>query len=544
MIRRITTSGLMNVLLVLTVFVGLAQQVQAKSVRLGNGGLPLNPEREWEIKKNSIRGGGLRSFLWSERGIKSGNFTIKAKLSIDELNESAALFLFDDNYFGFDGKGKTLFFGGPAYGKKTETVGQSSDFITAKKPFEFAMTRTGSELVFTIDGKEAWKAQYPKEKIRLFGFRPHRGTITVTSFTAKGNLLPPPYPYLTLYRSGIDGYDTYRIPALLTTTKGTVLAFCEARKNGISDAGNIDLMVKRSEDGGKTWSKQLLIWSDGENTCGNPAPVLDRETGTIFLFSTWNLGHDHEGKIIKGTSQDTRRIFVMKSTDDGKTWSKAKDITKTTKKPNWTWYATGPGTGIQVVKGKYKGRLIIPCDHIEKVSKKYYSHIIYSDDHGKNWKLGGRTPTDQVNECLVAELPGGKLMLNMRNYDRRQKFRAVSTSTDGGMTWSPLYRDPALIEPRCQAGFISYAAGDRKKGNWLFFSNPAHKDKRELMTIRWSKDGGKTWPISKLLNTGSGAYSDLAVLPNGDVGCFYEGGERWRYAEIRLAILPLRSFGK
>jgi len=149
--------------------------------------------------------------------------------------------------------------------------------------------------------------------------------------------------------------------------------------------------------------------------------VVDRQTGTIWLLSTWNLGSDHEKRIIDGTSKDTRRVFITSSTDDGLSWAKPKEITSDVKQPDWTWYATGPGNGIQLSKGKHKGRLIIPCDHIEAGTKKYFSHVIYSDDHGRSWQLGGSTPDDMVNECAVVQLDNGDLMLNMRNYDRTKK---------------------------------------------------------------------------------------------------------------------------
>ncbi|MCP4643959.1 MAG: exo-alpha-sialidase, partial [bacterium] len=204
-----------------------------------------------------------------------------------------------------------------------------------------------------------------------------------------------------VYKSGEDGYDTYRIPALLVTKAGTLLAFCEGRKGSSSDTGDIDMLVKRSEDLGETWSAQEVIWDDGANVCGNPCPVVDQETGIIWLLMTWNLGSDHERQIIAQESEDTRRVFVTCSEDDGKTWAKPEEATESTKQDNWTWYATGPCTGIQLERGPHKGRLVIPCDHIEAETKKYFSHVIYSDDHGVTWQLGGRTPTDQVNECQV-----------------------------------------------------------------------------------------------------------------------------------------------
>lgn len=326
-----------------------------------------------------------------------------------------------------------------------------------------------------------------------------------------------------LFKSGTEAYACFRIPAIVTTTEGTLLAFAEGRKNGCSDTGNIDLVMKRSTDNGRTWSHLKVIWDDGENVCGNPAPVVDESTGTILLLSTWNLGSDHERDIIKGTSKDSRRVFVLRSENDGKKWSVPEEISSSVKEEDWTWYATGPCHGIQIIKGPHKGRLLIPCDHIEAGTKKYYSHSIYSDDHGRSWKLGGSTPQDQVNECTAAELPDGRVMLNMRNYDRSQKSRKVSLSEDGGVTWSDVRSDQTLIEPICQASLLSVFK--RESGDHaLLFLNPAHEDKRENMTLRISRDEGTTWAYSMVLFEGPSAYSDLTLLSNGNLGCFYEAG--------------------
>jgi sialidase-1 len=338
-----------------------------------------------------------------------------------------------------------------------------------------------------------------------------------------------------LFKQGENDYKCFRIPVIVATNNGTLLAFAEARKNGCSDTGDIDLVLKRSSDGGKTWGALEVVWNDAENTCGNPAPVVDRNTGNIILLSTWNLGTDHEKDIIALKSRDTRRVFVLRSTDDGRTWSAAREITKDTKKDDWTWYATGPANGIQIQKGKYKGRLVIPCDHIEAVSKKYYSHAIYSDDGGETWKLGSSTPQDQVNECTVAELSGGKLMLNMRNYNNT-RLRQVSISKDGGHSWSDLKGDPALIEPVCQGSLLNYREAGKKV---LAFSNPASREKRVNMTVRLSFDHGKTWKYSKVLYEGPSAYSSLAVLPNGNLACLYEAGVKNPYEGIVFREIPL-----
>lgn len=343
-----------------------------------------------------------------------------------------------------------------------------------------------------------------------------------------------------IYVSGEDGYHTYRIPALLVTREGALLAFCEGRKESSSDSGDIDLLVKRSEDGGRGWSAQKVIWDDAANTCGNPCPVVDEDTGVIWLLLTWNLGSDREPEIIAQRSQDSRRVFVTHSKDDGRTWAPAAEITAQVKQPDWTWYATGPCTGIQLRAPAYRGRLLIPCDHIEAESSKYYSHVIYSDDHGATWRLGGITPTDQVNECQAVELDDGRILLNMRNYDRNQKTRAVSISVDGGMTWSAVRHDPALPEPICQASLVRYVPPPDSPSpltgkTCLLFSNPASAEKRENMTIKVSMDEGRTWPLVRTVHPGPAAYSDLAVLPGGDIALLYEAGEQRPYESIRFA---------
>lgn len=326
-----------------------------------------------------------------------------------------------------------------------------------------------------------------------------------------------------VYLSGEDGYHTYRIPAAAVTKAGTALAFCEGRKAGRGDAGEIDLLVKRSFDNGNTWTEQHVVWHDGGNTCGNPCPVVDSSTGAVWLLLTWNLGGDTERMLIDQTSSDTRRVFVTHSDDDGETWAAPREITADVKLPGWTWYATGPGAGIQIEAGEHAGRMVIPCDHIEAGTKKCYSHIIYSDDHGATWKLGGRTLSDKVNECEVVELSGGRLMLNMRNYDKSKHTRQTAVSGDGGITWTGQRFDNALIEPICQASIRRYPQPGGSPV--ILFSNPATDgDIRMNMTVRASFDDAKTWPLSLVLHEGRSAYSDLAVLPGGDIGCLYESG--------------------
>lgn len=353
---------------------------------------------------------------------------------------------------------------------------------------------------------------------------------------------PELFSRTTVFESGQGGYHTYRIPSLLVTAKGTLLAFAEGRKGGRADFGDIDLLVKRSLDQGRTWSAAHTVWDDGPNTCGNPCAVLDRNSGTVWLLLTWNRGDDPEPKIIARESKDTRRVFVTHSLDDGQTWATPKEITPQVKLTNWTWYATGPGAGVQLERGSHPGRLVIPCDHIEAGTGRYYSHVIFSDDHGASWQLGGTTAEHQVNECEAAEMADGRLLLNMRNYDPRQRTRQQAISEDGGLTWTQQRHVPELVEPICQASLRRYAWPVGRHPGLLLFANPA-SERRERMTIRASWNDGLTWTVERMLDPRPSAYSCLAKLVDGTVGLLYEVGEKGPYESLVLARFDLAWLG-
>jgi sialidase-1 len=332
----------------------------------------------------------------------------------------------------------------------------------------------------------------------------------------------------TLFQAGEGGYHTYRIPSLIVAKSGVVLAFCEGRKNGRGDTGDIDLVLRRSTDGGKTWDKLQTVWDEADNTCGNPCPVVDQKTGTILLLMTHNLREDTEARIVTGKSKGSRTVWIAKSADEGATWTKPIEITRDVKKPEWSWYATGPGIGIQLKSG----RLLIPCDNKMDGGKLRQSHVVYSDDDGDSWKLGGVVGSG-CNESQAVELSDGRVMLNMRSYELN-KLRLIATSSDGGETFTRPVEDPALIEPVCQASILRYPG---EKGG-ILFSNPA-SGKRERMTVRLSTDDAKTWPRSRVLFEGPAAYSCLTVLPDKSIGCLYERGDKGPYERIVLARFSL-----
>lgn len=321
-----------------------------------------------------------------------------------------------------------------------------------------------------------------------------------------------------VFVAGENGCHTYRIPSLVITGSGSILAFCEARMKSADDYGDIDLVTRHSQDGGKTWSDVTVIHrEDGDVTFGNPCPIYDPETGTIHLLCTRN----------------NRRLFCTRSEDDGKTWAPLVDHTAIFTGMNYALerLATGPVHGIRMTSG----RLIAPLWVSEKdehsqpdVTRKctYQSGVLYSDDGGVTWQRSGLVPPEiaLLNECTVIERTDGSLLLNIRAFGAG--CRAVSVSTDSGLTWSKPILEEALPCPTCQASMIGFGEGR------VLFSNPNHSSDRGYdaglrsdLTLRLSLDEGKTWPGSAIVQAGPAGYSDLAVTAQGTILCLYETGK-------------------
>ncbi|WP_298332790.1 sialidase family protein [Haloactinopolyspora sp.] len=336
-----------------------------------------------------------------------------------------------------------------------------------------------------------------------------------------------------LWTSGDGGYHTYRIPALVVTDSGTVLAFCEGRRDGRGDAGEIHLLLRRSHDHGLTWDEPRVVTAAPGFTRGNPAPVVDRRTGEVILLFTQNPAEHNETDVCAGLAD--RTVWITRSADDGVSWSSPQEITAQVKDPSWTWYATGPCHGTQLASG----RLIIPCDHAvgiahDRWNDPFRSHVIYSDDGGASWHVGGVLP-EGTNESTVAELRGGpadRVYFNARNHND-SGLRGYAYSDDGGETFGPLQWHETLVEPTCQGSVLEGPDGV------LFFANPASTG-RERLTVRASGDDGRTWSRGRVINEFPSAYSDLAVTADGHLLCLYERGDAQPpYDSLRLARLPM-----
>ena len=325
------------------------------------------------------------------------------------------------------------------------------------------------------------------------------------------------YPWaIDVFVRGGNGIFLHRIPALAVTTKGTILALCDARiEKGDDLPNNIDLALRRSFDLGETWTPiQIIADFPGMEGAGDASLLVDRDTGRIWAFYVYGPEGIGSRTSQPGIDGPTLSLHLIHSDDDGATWSEATDLNPMVKDPAWKAAWPSPGSGFQA----RSGRLYFP---ITQVSDAAYSRLVYSDDQGVSWKITAPMGRD-TNESMCVELDDGRLMANMRSTILQQ--RVVAISDDQGHSWEPMDDGEKLIGPQCQASLIRYSSlsnGDDK--NRLLFSNPA-STKRENMTIRMSYDEGKTWPVSKTIYAGKAAYSSLAVLPDGSVGLFYEHG--------------------
>jgi sialidase-1 len=338
-----------------------------------------------------------------------------------------------------------------------------------------------------------------------------------------------------------DGVNTYRIPGLATTNNGTLIAVYDMRHNSSTDLQeNIDIGMSRSTDGGMTWETMRVIMDMGtwggkpqiENGIGDPAVLVDRASGTIWVAAVW--AHGHPGKRNWWASGqglqpvETSQLMLTKSEDDGLTWSESINITNQIKNPEWYLLLQGPGKGITMTDGT----LVFPAQ-FKDAQQMPYSTIIWSKDYGRTWHIGtGAKPN--TTEAQVIELNNGSLMLNMRDNRNRKDStitngRSVYITSDLGKTWvkHPTSRTNILQESTCQASLIKESfIVNGKRENLVLFSNPNTKEGRHHMTIKISIDDGETWPKEyfHLLDEGPGrGYSCMTKIDDHTLGILYEG---------------------
>ncbi len=364
------------------------------------------------------------------------------------------------------------------------------------------------------------------------------------AFVLLGSLIRAEAQEVTIFKSGADGYASYRIPAIVKDKNGHLLAFAEGRVDHAGDYGNVDIVYKISPDNGKTWGPLKVAADYDKLQAGNAAPVVDLldkryPKGRIFLF--YNTGNNHEGEVRKGNG--LREAWYITSTDGALTWSEPVNITTQVHRPkqsainpaynfeeDWRAYANTPGHAMQFESGVYKGRLYIPANHSEGIpkaaGKDYFAHAYYSDDHGMTFKLANKVSFEGGNETMAAQVSDKEVYMNTRNQQGNVKARIVSYSKDGGNSWDTTFYDQNLPDPVNQGSTLSWRQGNRFV---LAVCNAADVNSRDKLTLRLSNNKGKSWYFEKKIAVAPdgykgdySAYSDLVKLDNNTLGVIYE----------------------
>ncbi|MEU0724569.1 sialidase family protein [Streptomyces sp. NPDC006140] len=354
----------------------------------------------------------------------------------------------------------------------------------------------------------------------------------------------PEFEQQVLFKASQDpGYACFRIPAIVRTTSGTLLAFAEGRVLNCGDAADIDIVLKRSTDGGRTWGPLQVVNEGAGDTHGNPAPLVDRRTGRILLAETYNTGRTDAGNC---QIPCDRTPHLQYSDDDGRTWSRPRDLSDQILPDHWnSWYATGPVHGIQLTRGEHAGRLVFGVNtetwNGSRVSANHAA-LIVSDDGGDSWRVGATdtwpiaqdgTFRQKPSEVTLTERADGALLVSGREQDGTDLgHRAQTFSLDGGDSFATPFRAlPDLYTPQVQGATLRL--GDR-----MLLSAPADPDRRRTMMVRSSYDGGRTWESvdrGTVVTTDWSGYSDMAAVDGSTVGLLYEGGAVDARDEIRFA---------
>jgi sialidase-1 len=350
-----------------------------------------------------------------------------------------------------------------------------------------------------------------------------------------------------LFQAGQAGYVTYRIPALATTRKGTILAACSARRDGFGDWADIDVMFRRSTDGGETWSAPVVLADSGNSVVDNATFIIDPHSDQIYLLY----------------QIDYARAFLMTSNDEGATWSKSREITgafdtfRARDQYDWKVLAMGPGHGIVLASGRFVVPVWLATDKSHRPS---ISATIYSDDQGDSWHAGetivaNSKDTPNPSEHVLVELADGRVMTNMRT-ESKQYRRLVSISPNGASDWSPPKFDEQLYDPICMASLVRLGAtAHDDAAKCLVFANPDSRAaesaptrwgarERRNVTVRLSHDDGQSWPISRVMEAGPSGYSDLSVAPDGTIYMLYERGAADQHGAFHTGYLTFAEFNR
>ncbi len=359
--------------------------------------------------------------------------------------------------------------------------------------------------------------------------------------------------HVVVFRSGESGYHTFRIPAIIRADNGDLLAFCEGRKNGSGDFGNIDIVMRRSADGGKQWGELQVVAEFNDLQAGNPAPVIDLlnpdHPGRVWLF--YNTGNCTEQQMRE--RMGLKETWYRVSDDHGINWQPPVNITTQVHKHSgnsslpgdWRSYANTPGHALQIMNGPFKGRLVVAANHSSGPPqgrfRDYRAHAFFSDDFGRSFQLSPDIEYPGSNESMAAELGNGGILLNSRNQSGDQKFRLISRSRDAGRSWDTTYLEKNLIDPVNQGSVLTL--GYSGKNAIIAHSHAQDSTRRNNLMLHISRDDGRSWkPYLVIDQAPEGAskdytaYSDLVVIQTNRLGVLYE---RNGYREIVWKTIDL-----
>ncbi|MDT0306417.1 sialidase family protein [Streptomyces sp. DSM 44917] len=377
--------------------------------------------------------------------------------------------------------------------------------------------------------------------------------ITAPAANAAGPQTFPAAPERELsqpFKNQHHGYTCFRIPAVVTAPDGTLLAFAEARRADCGDVGDIDLVLRRSTDGGRSWGELTVLRGAGDRGgFGNPVPVVDALSGRISVLYAHNSWLPEGDRRVRRT----RTLHSLYSTDGGLTW-RAGGVLGPLKPAHWTWVSVGPGHGVQLRRGPHAGRLVVPGDH-DTAEGRSGAQLYYSDDGGATWRLGAVYETDSERpnpgELTLAELVDGSLYVNARSSAPGPgAHRLAASSRDGGESFTAegFAPVPALETPPVSASLLRLSATDEgDPRNRLLLSAPSlsgadSSARRRTLTIRSSYDEGVTWQEARaVINPGRAGYSDLTLLPTGEIGLLYETGTNSPHGTVMFTAFSVAS---
>ncbi len=510
---------------------------QTVFVQAGNPIQVIESFDQWHRDSGYLEGQRRNNMLFADALLEDADFDLHVALSMHQTDQLPALFIeIAANHFWLDlGRvNPSCFLRGPIV-PDTAVFPQTLDQGDLGRKLHIYFQRKGSHLTCRLNDSLVGTISINTPLGGKLGIYPARGKIRVYDFHLSGQAFPMPAPpiFTEVFHRGEFGYNSFRIPALISLPNGDVLVFCEGRKSGQRDRGAIDLVMKRSRDSGATWRDFQVISSLIDTPyveAKNPCLIYDHTHNHLHLFFSLN-----DEKLVQTVSKD-----------QGLSWETPQYVTAVSGRPLFPGYElyAGPGKGVLLTKGPHKGRILLPSwiKHKKEKLDRMYTVVLYSDDQGQSWE--GNMVVDSSlrtsNECTVVELSNGKLLLNIRTQDKSRRLRGLSFSENGGDSWSETIFHPTLVGPICHASSLY----DSTKGQ-ILFCNPANPlpHHRNRLTLRRSLNEGKTWTDEVLIYEGPSAYSDMTILPSGKLGIIFEHGIHYSYERITLRCYELEQIG-